>query len=177
MASCVVCMNVCMSFFADDHYDKVNANDDDGNYDDYGGGVDRDDNVDVNDDVDAESLKLNKINSIHKLSKIFFNNELDSSSTTIISSSTTTSSSENSHTDVDGNSKADDGDELSISPHYIYRKRCQMEDDWGTIGLNCTNDDIITERVVVIGFLVNWIKAFIHIKSELVIFLKFHKGN
>ncbi|KNC25942.1 hypothetical protein FF38_10251 [Lucilia cuprina] len=139
----------------DDEYkynnDKVNVNHDD---------EDNDDRID-NDDV--ESSLFNKINTIHNLSKIFFNNELESPETTTIFSSTKTSSSENYQTDVGNGS---DDDELAISPHYIYRKRCQMVDDWGTIGLNCTDDDIIKERVVVIGFLVNWMKTFIHIKKN-----------
>lgn len=62
----------------------------------------------------------------------------------------------------------DDNDESSQSPYYIYRSRCQMEDGWGTIGLNCTTDDIEVERVAVIGFIINWMRAYIHIKREFV---------
>lgn len=164
----------------DDDYDSDNNDNDDVEDDDNNSGNNE---IDINgNDNHVVSSKFNKINSIHKLSKMFFNNELDSevtTPTTTSSSTITTSSSENSNGDnivdndngdvaatTSSSAAADDDDKLSISHHYIYRKRCQMEDDWGTIGLNCTNDDIIEERVVVIGFLVNWMKAFIHIRSE-----------
>lgn len=121
------------------------------------------DEDDDTDDDDTEPSKFNTDKLFHNLSKMFFKNELDSqaATTTTSSLSTTSTSSENAQIDND--------EKLLTSPHYIYRKKCQMEDDWGTIGLNCTNDDVVVERVVVIGFLVNWIEAFIHIRSELVL--------
>lgn len=169
-----------MCFFADDDADgeyKLNKsnkvdNDDDGNIENYeGDGSDDDVAGDVNDDTDGdgniEPSELNEKNFIHKLSKILSNNELDISATSTASSATTSSNSEI----VQASSERQSDslrvrDELSTFPYYIYRKKCQMEDDWGLIGLNCTNDDIVIERVVVTGFLVNWMKAFIHIKSE-----------
>ncbi|KAM7364708.1 uncharacterized protein ACRADG_001086 isoform 2-T7 [Cochliomyia hominivorax] len=163
--------------------DDDNDNDDDSNEEDnndeYKLSRGNNNNNDVKDysngdvvNYDVESLKFNKINPIYKLSKIFFNKEIESESTpNILSSSTTRTTifnSVNFHSDYEVDSANDDNndDDLSIPHHYIYRKRCQIEDDWGTIGLNCTNDDIITERVVVIGFLVNWMKAFIHIRKN-----------
>lgn len=50
--------------------------------------------------------------------------------------------------------------------NYFYRRKCQMVDDWGTIGLNCTEEDIVTERVEVVGFLANWLHTYLHIRSE-----------
>ncbi|TMW44787.1 hypothetical protein DOY81_010133 [Sarcophaga bullata] len=155
-ASCV-----CAFCAADDDRNDVESN---GNDDSDGGA---DDNI--NDD--SESRKFNKINSIHELSKMFFNNELDFS-TTPNSLNFPTDDDDNgdgdeAHTDDDDDGNGNgNGNESPTSLYYIHRKRCQTEDDWGTIGLNCTNDDIIVERVVVIGFLVNWIKAFIHIKKN-----------
>ncbi|XP_017144321.1 uncharacterized protein LOC108157024 isoform X1 [Drosophila miranda] len=48
----------------------------------------------------------------------------------------------------------------------IYRRKCVNVDDWGVIGLNCTEEDIVTERVEVIGFLVNWLSSYIHIRKH-----------
>ncbi|KAL9892295.1 uncharacterized protein ACN427_007569 isoform 6-T7 [Glossina fuscipes fuscipes] len=59
-----------------------------------------------------------------------------------------------------------DNRNFSTLPNFIYRKRCRTEDDWATVVLNCTDDDIINERVAVIGFLINWVKAYNHIKQH-----------
>lgn len=50
--------------------------------------------------------------------------------------------------------------------NFFYRRKCQMVDDWGPIGLNCTEEDIVTERVEVVGFLANWLHTYLHIRSE-----------
>ncbi|XP_017874613.1 PREDICTED: uncharacterized protein LOC108621674 isoform X1 [Drosophila arizonae] len=50
--------------------------------------------------------------------------------------------------------------------NYFYRRKCQMVDDWGTIGLNCTEEDIVTERVEVVGFLANWLHTYLHIRKH-----------
>ncbi|XP_070137203.1 uncharacterized protein [Drosophila bipectinata] len=46
------------------------------------------------------------------------------------------------------------------------RKKCVNIDDWGTIGLNCTSEDMEIEHVEVFGFLSNWIESFIYIKKH-----------
>ncbi|XP_073848291.1 uncharacterized protein isoform X1 [Musca autumnalis] len=116
---------------------------------------------DVNDKNNdyGDSSKTNENDLFHKLSKIFNKNKLveydkEGESTSTITVPTTLP------IDDDGN------DESSPSTNYIYRKRCQMEDDWGPIGLNCTAVDVEVERVPVIGFIVNWIRAYIHIKQN-----------
>ncbi|KAH8310399.1 hypothetical protein KR044_001118 [Drosophila immigrans] len=50
--------------------------------------------------------------------------------------------------------------------NYISRRKCQMLDDWGPIGLNCTDEDIVTERVQVFGFLANWLNTYIYIRKH-----------
>ncbi|XP_075147091.1 uncharacterized protein LOC142221302 isoform X2 [Haematobia irritans] len=130
--------------------------DDDNNADDY------DDGVDDNDDYKQPS-RMNENDLFHKLSKIFSNNNLEhhASSTTVRMTTAAPSQSNN-----EGSVAADGNDESSPSPKYIYRRKCQMEDDWGTIGLNCTADDSDVERVLVTGILVNWMNAYIHIKKN-----------
>lgn len=56
--------------------------------------------------------------------------------------------------------------EAGLWKNFIHRRKCQLEDDWGPIGLNCTDEDIISERVEVIGFLVNWMQTYAFIRSE-----------
>lgn len=113
----------------------------------------------------------NKNIVFRNLSKIFRGNGLDVyTSTELVPAERLTESSLFSSTLVTTNKTWRDniGDNRNFStlPNFIYRKRCQTEDDWGTVVLNCTNDDIINERVAVIGFLINWIKAYIHIRRE-----------
>uniref|UniRef100_A0A1B0A9S7 SUEL-type lectin domain-containing protein n=1 Tax=Glossina pallidipes TaxID=7398 RepID=A0A1B0A9S7_GLOPL len=113
----------------------------------------------------------NKNIAFRNLPKIFRGNGLDVyTSTELIPAERLTESSLFSSTLVTTNKTWRDniGDNRNFStlPNFIYRKRCQTEDDWGTVVLNCTNDDIINERVPVIGFLINWIKAYIHIRRE-----------
>ncbi|XP_061398515.1 uncharacterized protein LOC133334243, partial [Musca vetustissima] len=120
--------------------------------------------VNTKDDYGASS-KINENDLFHKLSKFFNKNNLDddnevgdededeeevAASTMMVATTLPT----------------DDGNDEPSSPstNYIHRRRCQMEDDWGPIGLNCTADDVNVERVPVIGFIVNWIRAYIHIK-------------
>ncbi|EDW67838.1 uncharacterized protein [Drosophila virilis] len=50
--------------------------------------------------------------------------------------------------------------------NFFYRRKCQMVDDWGPIGLNCTEEDIVTERVEVVGFLANWLHTYLHIRKH-----------
>lgn len=56
--------------------------------------------------------------------------------------------------------------ESSNAGNFIHLRKCQMLDDWGPIGLNCTEEDIVTERVQVVGFLANWLHTYIYIRSE-----------
>ncbi|XP_059218177.1 uncharacterized protein LOC106082814 isoform X2 [Stomoxys calcitrans] len=126
-----------------------------------GGGDIDDDASEVVDDYRQPS-RLDENDLFHKLSKIFSNNNLEQHA-----SMTTTTAAPSESTNEEGSVAAVDGnDESSPSPNYIYRKKCQMEDDWGTIGLNFTADDIEVERVFVTGFLVNWMNAYIHIKKN-----------
>uniref|UniRef100_A0A1A9X1S4 SUEL-type lectin domain-containing protein n=1 Tax=Glossina brevipalpis TaxID=37001 RepID=A0A1A9X1S4_9MUSC len=114
----------------------------------------------------------NKNTIFRNLSKVLRANELDFyTSTKATSTLPLTESSSFSSTLVTTNNTwrrddIDDDKTFVTLPNFIYRKRCQTEDDWGTIGLNCTDDDIVNERVVVIGFLINWIKAYIHIRQH-----------
>lgn len=50
--------------------------------------------------------------------------------------------------------------------NFIHLRKCQRLDDWGPIGLNCTEEDIVTERVQVVGFLANWLHTYLYIRSE-----------
>ncbi|XP_023035942.1 uncharacterized protein LOC6650955 isoform X1 [Drosophila willistoni] len=50
--------------------------------------------------------------------------------------------------------------------NFYYRRKCVDADDWGTIGLNCTEEDIVRERVEVVGFLSNWLHTYIHIRKN-----------
>lgn len=75
--------------------------------------------------------------------------------------------------DVDVNSDGDgDGDVDANTEsgyekgNFFNRRKCQMADDWGPIGLNCTDEDIVTERVEVVGFLANWLNTYLYIRSE-----------
>jgi len=65
--------------------------------------------------------------------------------------------------DVDANIVTESGYEKG---NFFNRRRCQMSDDWGPIGLNCTDEDIVTERVEVVGFLANWLNTYLYIRSE-----------
>lgn len=56
--------------------------------------------------------------------------------------------------------------ESSNDGNFIHLRKCQMLDDWGPIGLNCTEEDIVTERVQVVGFLANWLHTYLYIRSE-----------
>ncbi|XP_034484448.1 uncharacterized protein LOC117789526 [Drosophila innubila] len=50
--------------------------------------------------------------------------------------------------------------------NFFNRRKCQMADDWGPIGLNCTDEDIVTERVEVVGFLANWLNTYLYIRKH-----------
>ncbi|KAI9576256.1 hypothetical protein GQX74_013504 [Glossina fuscipes] len=112
----------------------------------------------------------NKNVVFHNLSKIYRGNGLDVyTSTKLVPAERLTESSLFSSTLViTSKTWRDIGDNRNFStlPNFIYRKRCRTEDDWATVVLNCTDDDIINERVAVIGFLINWVKAYNHIKLD-----------
>ncbi|XP_037897736.1 uncharacterized protein LOC119642613 isoform X5 [Glossina fuscipes] len=112
----------------------------------------------------------NKNVVFHNLSKIYRGNGLDVyTSTKLVPAERLTESSLFSSTLViTSKTWRDIGDNRNFStlPNFIYRKRCRTEDDWATVVLNCTDDDIINERVAVIGFLINWVKAYNHIKQH-----------
>lgn len=120
--------------------------------------------ADVNSKNDyGDSSTINENDLFRKLSKYFNKNNLDADDDDdddVDEETTSTIAVQTTLPTDDGN------DETSPSPNYIYRRRCQMKDDWGPIGLNCTADDVEIERVPVIGFIVNWIRAYIHIKRE-----------
>lgn len=68
--------------------------------------------------------------------------------------------------DDDDNEATDTETESSNDGNFIHLRKCQMLDDWGPIGLNCTEEDIVTERVQVVGFLANWLHTYLYIRSE-----------
>ncbi|XP_037897733.1 uncharacterized protein LOC119642613 isoform X3 [Glossina fuscipes] len=68
--------------------------------------------------------------------------------------------------DVYTSTKLVPAERLTESSLFSSTLRCRTEDDWATVVLNCTDDDIINERVAVIGFLINWVKAYNHIKQH-----------
>lgn len=70
--------------------------------------------------------------------------------------------------DDDDNEETDTETETENSNegNFIHLRKCQMLDDWGPIGLNCTEEDIVTERVQVVGFLANWLHTYLYIRSE-----------
>ncbi|ALC46028.1 CG42402, partial [Drosophila busckii] len=57
-------------------------------------------------------------------------------------------------------------EQAATDGNFFYRRKCQMVDDWGPIGLNCTEEDIVTERVEVVGFLANWLHTYLHIRKH-----------
>lgn len=74
-------------------------------------------------------------------------------------------------TTTDGIAAIDDNEpsveqEVERAGNFIHLRKCQRFDDWGPIGLNCTEEDIVTERVQVVGFLANWLHTYLYIRSE-----------
>ncbi|SPP88343.1 uncharacterized protein LOC117590144 isoform X1 [Drosophila guanche] len=55
---------------------------------------------------------------------------------------------------------------IAADGNAIFKRKCVNVDDWGVIGLNCTEEDIVTEQVEVIGFLVNWLSCYVHIRKH-----------
>ncbi|XP_062123429.1 uncharacterized protein LOC133836858 [Drosophila sulfurigaster albostrigata] len=105
-----------------------------------------------------------------------FRQPLDAEATTLANDyiSTTTTEEDNDEEDIqtDTNTETVTDDANSEETryedgNYFNRRKCQMLDDWGPIGLNCTDEDIVTERVEVVGFLANWLNTYLYIRIQL----------
>ncbi|XP_051862320.1 uncharacterized protein LOC117574907 isoform X2 [Drosophila albomicans] len=104
-----------------------------------------------------------------------FRQPLDAEATTLANDyiSTTTTEEDNGEEDIqtDTNTETVTDDANSEETryedgNYFNRRKCQMLDDWGPIGLNCTDEDIVTERVEVVGFLANWLNTYLYIRKH-----------
>ncbi|KAH8264288.1 hypothetical protein KR038_006092, partial [Drosophila bunnanda] len=59
---------------------------------------------------------------------------------------------------------------ITESPHsdenLFNRRKCEDVDGWGEFDLNCTNNYMVTERLEMLGFLVNWVHTYMHIRKH-----------
>lgn len=84
----------------------------------------------------------------------------------IISTTDGTAIDDDDNEETDTETEKETEAESSNDGNFIHLRKCQMLDDWGPIGLNCTEEDIVTERVQVVGFLANWLHTYLYIRSE-----------
>ncbi|XP_030369715.1 uncharacterized protein LOC115620566 [Scaptodrosophila lebanonensis] len=54
----------------------------------------------------------------------------------------------------------------STAKNFFYRRKCQMVDNLDLVSLNCTEGDYILEHVEVVGFLINWLDTYLHIRKH-----------